>query len=128
MLSWENAPSRPLPEICIDCGPEFGTIVRPVIGTFAKPSVEDPEPALIAREEQRRRDLEREEENRRRRQEEYERFQDNMMREEESNREAEQKVFKFVDVDEVTVEKVDVSFDKVEDMPPPPKKKRRKKL
>jgi len=128
MLAWETSKSRPIPEVCIDCGPEFGIMVRPVGGTFSHPTIEDPEPMLIMREEQRRREWEAQQESERRRREEYERRRRD--EEERSKRRQEQeKAFRFVDVDDVKVEKVDVDFQEVE-LPPeqPKKKKRRKKL
>ena len=130
MMSWESAENkeRPLPEICIDCGPEFGMVVRGVKGTFERPEVDNPEPALIKGEEERRLAYERGLENRQRQQQEYERSQhEHQMRSEENERKQQQKEFVFVDVDEVEVEEVKVDFTAV-DMPPPPKKKRKKKL
>ena len=112
MESWDKEEDRPVPEILVDCGQELGNVPAPVRGQ--EPNVQDPEPGLWERkqqaeEERRQRELERQ-----KRREQYA----NRPRPEGGG---------FVDVDDMKVEKVELSFDDV-NIPIVKKKKKKRKL
>jgi len=118
MAEWDSEEMRPIPEILVDCGAKFGLVSVPVHGRI--PDCTDPEPDLWRREEERR---EREREQRQRREEVRERHR---QQHEEQQSQPRAAPSRFVDVDDMKEEKVDLAFDKVP-IPPPVTKKKKKK-
>jgi hypothetical protein len=116
MRAWEEEAVRPIPQIWVDCGSNFGLQPSTVVGAI--PMGEDPEPELWRKEEERRKRLEEKEEMRNRRRDEQMQ-QPHMPRRAPST---------FVDVDDMKEEKVELKFDTVDIPVEAPKKKKRKKL
>lgn len=58
---WDQEEIRPVPDVCIDCGPKFGILLSPVFGA-AEPVCQDPEPELWREDQERIRKIEEEEE------------------------------------------------------------------
>lgn len=101
MEEWDSCTCRPVPDILVDCGMQFGWVATTVTGQI--PNCADPEPDLWKREEDRRK---MEQEQLARRQEERQ------AREREAA--AAHRALTFVDMDDMKEEKVDISFDNIE--------------
>ena len=128
MTSWDKQEQRPVPPILVDCGRAFSTRPSPVLGA-AEPMAADPEPELWRRQEERRKQQEEEEEARRERHNGPPPGLDAPLSEGRGPRNNNNASSMFVDVDDMKVEKVEMSFDKVEiPLEPPKKKKKKKKL
>ena len=123
MQAWEQARERPVPKVRVDCGASLGLVEASWTTADSKddeeggdggviPVVEDPEPALWEKEEERRN---RENEMRQRREEVR------------RGRQQEAENRNFVDVDDMKEEKVEVNFDNLK-VPLTKKKKKRKLL
>ena len=104
--TWEKASIRPIPDILVDCGSIFGTVACPVIG--ATPICIDPEPELWRVELERR---QRAEEMRIQRSEMRNQQQQDQFHQQQSR--PPPRVNNFIDVDDMKVEKVAISFDDV---------------
>eukprot|EP00934_Nitzschia_sp_Nitz4_P005073 Nitzschia sp. Nitz4//scaffold91_size79674//31209//33323//NITZ4_005365-RA/size79674-processed-gene-0.106-mRNA-1//-1//CDS//3329560094//5063//frame0 len=112
MAAWDAQEQRPVPPILVNCGLRFGIRNSPVLGA-ATPLAEDPEPELWRRAEERREQQERESQQQRR------------WKSEDSNRPPPSR---FVDVDDMKEEKVELNLEEINVAVQPPKKKKRKKL
>jgi len=121
MQAWEKEEIRPVPQVLVDCGSNFGLQPSPVVG--AVPMADDPEPELWRKEEERRKRLEEKEEMRHRR-----RTHSHGGGEDGGPPPLRRNVNAFVDVDDMKEEKVELKFDNVEIPVEAPKKKKRKKL
>lgn len=118
MDAWDSCETRPVPDVLVDCGKQFGLVPARVFGR--EPDCVDPEPELWQREEDKR---QREEEARQRR--EAERQQ--RRQQQPGQFERPPSVANYVDVDEMKEEKIDVSFDNIEVPDTAVKKKKRKR-
>jgi len=138
MNSWEEETVRPIPQAIVDCGQHHGYVPVCVVGA-AEPIAPDPEPQLHAKAEERRLRLEEErraydeeqrlafEESQRHNQNDRGRDDDNDDGgEDEDAGGADNRPARFVDVDDMKEEKVQLDFENL-DIPPPPKKKKKKK-
>ena len=131
MEAWERCSNRPVGDILVQCGANFGLIPTPLL-LQSEPDCIDPEPALWQREEDKRKA---QEEQRKRREE---------MRQQQQLQQMSQPPLRgaggsaggpiatpraFVDVDDMKEEKVELSFDDVP-LPTvaPSKKKKKRKL
>jgi SERRATE/Ars2, N-terminal domain len=110
MDAWETAENRPLPDILVDCGEKLGWKAVPVSGKV--PMAIDPEPDLWKKAEEHRKMAE--EEKRKRR--EFDRPHGNYSMGEPRPPRAP----RFVDVDDMQDETLEVSFDTIEVALPPP--------
>ena len=121
-LCWESAPSRPfLPEVLVNCGPNFGLHPSRIRGTFTNPEIQDPHPALVRRSQDKARQ-ERDRDERRRRD-----LSSSLHNPHATNSANGRPLVTFIDVDDMTDEAVEVSVDeKVVEVGPPVKKKRKK--
>lgn len=134
MMAWDACESRPVPPILVDCGSHFGCVSASIIAS-AEPDVIDPEPELWQREEEKRqRDIEMQRKREELRQQHNELHNINAHhhhnKSEYSKREygggsssgggdghsmqRQSRGGGFVDVDDMKVEKVELSFDAVE--------------
>jgi len=136
---WDKEEIRPVPEVCVDCGPKFGLMMSSVTGA-ANPAANDPEPELWKEEQDRIRKIE-----------EEERYKEKIAIEADTM-EAQRKNSgnfssnnagphhhhhhhggdiipnnNFVDVDDMKEEKVELSFENVNVVAPSSKKKKKKK-
>ena len=120
MKAWESVSERPVPYILVDCGKQFGTVPCPVVGTI--PTCIDPEPKLWSDYLERRQRLEDMELRRleQRNQNKHQHQQQQSSVDEHPYKPMSQppqrpppRVNNFVDVDDMKVEKVEVSFDNV---------------
>lgn len=110
MQAWDAEEHRPVPEILMDCGANFGLVAVAVFGR--EPDCVDPEPGLWQKEEERR---QREADQRQRRDE---------LRQQARKESAQA----FVDVDDMKEEKVELSFENVAVPVLNKKKKKKRKL
>ncbi|GKY93762.1 hypothetical protein MPSEU_000343400 [Mayamaea pseudoterrestris] len=123
MAAWDACENRPVPDVLVDCGKQFGLVSAKVFGR--QPDCVDPEPALWQREEDKR---QRDEQQRQRR--DQERHQRKQMQLQQAPPMGGPRTIGYVDVDEMKEEKIDVSFDDIEvpDLNLKRKKKKRKLL
>jgi hypothetical protein len=120
MKAWEAASERPVPDVLVDCGSRFGFVAASVIGQV--PDCVDPEPGLWKREEERQEKEKQEREMMMRsRRDEVRHHHNYVPREAEPIRRSQ-----FVDVDDMKVEKVEMSFENVE-VPTAAAQKKKKK-
>ncbi len=109
MKAWDAASVRPVPDILVDCGKLFGTVACKVIGTV--PTCIDPEPELWRHHEERR---QRAEEMSARRAEMRNQQQPPPLDQSHTSQQPPRPhVPNFVDVDDMKVEKVEISFDNI---------------
>ena len=141
---WDKEEKRPVPQVCIDCGPKFGIRLSPAIGAES-PTVHDPEPELWQEEQERIRKVEEEE---KRYREKHAAMAMEYQRRNEHNNDMVDNggggdsmmnpnapASNFVDVDDMKDEKVELSFKDVNVVAPTngktgkkKKKKKKKKL
>lgn len=129
MAEWDSCSSRPVPPILVDCGSHFGCVSANIITGQTEPDVVDPEPALWRQHEEKRQwEQEMERKREELRQQQYNNNQNHYPHKDsngnkdfgENNRETSpaitgrQQRSAFVDVDDMKVEKVELSFDAVE--------------
>lgn len=130
MVAWDSCSVRPVPPILVDCGSHFGCVSANLITGQTEADVVDPEPALWRQHEERRqRDLEMERKREESRQQQYNSNQNQSYPHKESNGNRDfrdnnndmspaipgrHQRSAFVDVDDMKVEKVELSFDAVE--------------
>ena len=150
MEAWDKQERRPVPPILVECGRAFSTVPSPVLGA-AEPKAEDPEPELWRKQEERRKQEEEELEARRERYQQHHSHQhhrhyndggddrapdlDSALpdgRPPPPNERRGGRGGGFVDVDEMKVEKVEMSFGDIPIPVPtadgePVKKKKKKK-
>lgn len=108
MKAWDAEPNREVPDILVDCGAKFGLVASRVSGQ--EPLADDPEPELWKKEDERR---QREAEMRTTRQAQRQKTHQEEPR-------------KYIDVDDMKEEKVELNFDNV-DVPIATKKKKKKR-
>lgn len=108
MKAWDSASERPIPDVLVDCGSRFGLLASSVRGQV--PDCVDPEPDLWKREEEGREKHEREMMMRDRRDESRQQHHNYKPKEVEPVRRS----IPFVHVDDMKVEKVEMSFENVE--------------
>lgn len=121
MKAWDAACDRPIPDVLVDCGIQIGVVAAPVRGQV--PDCVDPEPDIWKRKEQEKEKQEHEMMMRSRR-DEVRQHHSYAPKEVEPVRRND-----FVDVDDMKVEKVEMSFENV-DVPAVvvQKKKKKRKL
>jgi hypothetical protein len=125
MTAWDTQERRPVPPISVECGRAFSIVPSPVLGA-ATPLSDDPEPELWRKQEERRKQEEEEAEARRERYQQ----QHNPVPDLDSPLPDERpppRSQNFVDVDDVKVDKVEMTFDSVVVPVEPPKKKKKKR-
>lgn len=126
---WEKEEHRPVPQICVDCGPKFGYRFSSVIGAV-EPTAYDPEPELWREEQEHRLKIEEEEERHRENRAASEsmdrRRMDHVANSDDVIDDAPVVTSNFVDVDDMKDEKVELSFENVM-VPVPTKSKKKKK-
>lgn len=130
MKAWEAASDRPVPDVLVDCGSRCGYVAASVTGQV--PDCDDPEPGLWKREEERqeKEKQEREMMMRSRRDDVRHHQQHHHHPHSFTPKEAEPvRRSQFVDVDDMKVEKVEMSFENVEvPVVVAQKKKKKRKL
>ena len=109
MKAWDAASERPVPDILVDCGKLFGTVACKVSGTI--PTCIDPEPELWRQHEERRQRAE--EMSARRAEMRNQQQQQPPLDHSHASQPPRPHVPKFVDVDDMKVEKVEISFDNI---------------
>lgn len=111
MKAWDEAKTRPVPEILVDCGAKFGWVSARLL-EGGEPDVEDPEPRLFKEDEERQASMQRRREDTR---QQHQYPQHKIRR-------------TFEDVDYMPEEKVELTFDSAVATIVPKKKKKKRKL
>jgi hypothetical protein len=120
MEAWESSATRPVCDVLVDCGANFG--LKPArLLPQAVPDCVDPEPALWQREEEKRKAAEEQ----RQRREEMRQQQQSQYRETAGAGPTASRG--FVDVDDMKEEKIELSFDNIPDPTASGKKKKKKR-
>jgi hypothetical protein len=117
METWDATDDRPVPDVLVDCGKQFGLVPAKIFGR--EPDCTDPEPEMWQLEQKKR---QRDEELRKRRE-----LDRQMRKQTEAPRLGGGGGAVFVDVDDMKEEKVEISFENIE-VPVLAKKKKKRKL